>query len=77
MKSFVKWMDEAPLWLKIVFALPVLDIVWGVYRILKGIAYGKTWTLVFGILWIIPGAVICWLIDIISIAIYKEPKVFA
>ena len=28
MKGFVKWMDEAPLWLKIVFALLVLDLVW-------------------------------------------------
>ena len=41
MKGFVKWMDEAPLWLKIVFALLVLDLVWAVYRIIKGVAYGK------------------------------------
>ena len=41
MKGFVKWMDDAPLWLKIVFALPVLDIIWAVYRIIKGAAYGN------------------------------------
>ena len=35
MKGFVKWMDEAPFWLKIVFALPVLDLVRAVYRIIK------------------------------------------
>ena len=53
MKSFVKWFDESPLWLKIIFALPVIDIVWAVYRIVKGAAYGKIWTLIGGILWIV------------------------
>ena len=73
MKGFVKWMDSAPLWLKVIFALPALDIIWGVYRIVKGLAYGKVLTLVIGILWIIPGALFGWLIDIISILIIKKP----
>lgn len=73
MKGFVKWLDNAPLWLKVVLALPGLDIIWAVYRIIKGIAYKQTITLIVGILWIIPGAVFGWLIDIISILLMKKP----
>lgn len=77
MKGFVKWMDEAPLWLKIVFALSVLDLVWAVYRIIKGVAYGKISRIIAGILWIILGWAILWIIDIVCICIFKEPKVLA
>ena len=73
MKDFIKWLDKAPLWLKVVLALPGLDIVWAVYRIVKGIAYKQTLTLIVGILWIIPGAIFGWLIDIISILLMKKP----
>ena len=73
MKGFVKWMDGAPLWLKVIFCIPVLDIIWAVYRIVKGIAYGKVLTLVLGVLWIIPGAVFCWLIDLIGVIVRKKP----
>lgn len=77
MKGFVKWMDNAPLWLKIVFALPVLDIVWAVYRIVKGAAYGKLSLIIGGILWIILGWIILWIIDIVCICIWRDPKVLA
>ena len=77
MKNFVKWMDDAPLWLKIVFALPVLDIVWAIYRIVKGVAYKKVSRIIAGILWILLGLAILWIIDLICICIWREPKVLA
>ena len=77
MKSFVKWMDDSPLWLKIIFALPGLDIVWAVYRIIKGAAYGKVGLIVAGVLWILLGWAILWIIDIVSICVWKAPKLFA
>lgn len=77
MKGFVKWFDECPWWLKIIFALPVLDIVWAIYRIVKGAAYGKIWTLIGGILWIILGWAILWLIDLICVLGWKHIKVLA
>ena len=77
MKGFVKWMDDAPLWLKIIFALPVIDIMWAIYRIVKGVAYGKILTLIAGILWIILGSTILWLIDLISIIVCRKLILFA
>ncbi len=77
MKNFVKWFDDAPLWLKVVFALPVLDIVWAVYRIVKGAAYGKVSLILGGILWILLGWGILWVIDIVCICVWKQPKLLA
>lgn len=77
MKSFVKWFDESPLWVKIIFALPVLDIVWAIYRIVKGAAYGKVWTLIGGILWLILGWGILWVIDLVCVCVWKHIKVLA
>lgn len=68
MKSFIKAMDELPLVLKIILAIPMLDIVWAIYRIIKGVAYKNVVTLIAGILWIIPGSVVCWILDIVFLA---------
>lgn len=71
MKSIVSFFDGLPLILKIIFALPVIDgWAWGIYRIAKG-------HVIAGILWIIFGMFIMWLVDIICILIYKNVKLFA
>lgn len=75
--GFVKWLDKAPLWLKVIFALPVLDIIWAIYRIVKGAGTGKILTLVAGILWILLGWAILFIIDIVCILLYKKPTLFA
>jgi hypothetical protein len=73
MKDLIKSMDNLPWLAKIILALPGLDgIVWGIYRIVKGLDRGDTLMLIVGILWIILGAAIFWIIDIISIILYKK-----
>ena len=67
MKGFVKWMDDAPLWLKIVFALPVLDIVWAIYRLCRSISKGNALGIVLAVLMLIFCPVIFWLVDIITL----------
>ncbi len=75
--SFVKWMDSCPWWLKIIFALPGLDIIWAIYRIVKGCVKKNWLVLVAGILWIVLGWAILWIIDIVCVLIFKEIKVLA
>lgn len=73
MKDLIASFDKLPKILKIIFALPGLDIIWAIYRIIKGVAYKNTITLIFGILWIIPGSVICWVLDLIWTILGKDP----
>ena len=77
MKGFVKWMDNCPLILKIIFALPGLDLIWAIYRVVKGAAYGKLGLIIAGILWIVLGWAVLWIIDLVSIIVWKKPKLFA
>ena len=69
----VKWLEKAPIWLKLVLALPVLDIVWAIFRIVKGVTKKDFGLVLIGILWIILGWGILWLIDFISILLKKHP----
>ena len=75
--GFISAMDNLPWIVKIILCIPVLDIVWAVYRIVKGATEKNILTLVFGILWIIPGSVICWIIELVTTIIFKIPTVFA
>lgn len=61
LKGYVKFIDGLPLILKVILALPGFDgIFYGIYRIAKG-------RVIIGILWIILGFAILWIIDIITI----------
>jgi len=61
LKEYVKFIDGLPLILKVILALPGLDgIFYGIYRICKG-------RIIIGILWIVLGFAILWIIDIITI----------
>ena len=77
MKDLVKAFDKLPWLVKLLFCLPALDILWGIYRICKGVATKNTLMLVIGILWIVPGCAICWIVDLVSVIVYKKPVVIA
>lgn len=72
MKQFVKAMNDLPFILKLILCIPVLDIVWAVYRIVKGITKESLVQIIVGVLWIVPGAVFLWLVDIIGVLLYKK-----
>ena len=69
----VKWFEDAPLWLKIVFALPGIDIVWAIFRIVKGVTKKDYGLVLIGVLWILLGWLALWLVDLVSIIIKKHP----
>lgn len=71
--GIIKAFDDLPWIAKLILAIPALDIVWAIYRIVKGVTQENLFLLVIGILWIVPGITIGWLVDIISIALYKHP----
>ena len=69
----VKWFEDAPLWLKIVFTLPGIDIVWAIFRIVKGVTKKDYGLVLIGVLWILLGWLALWVVDLVSIIIKKHP----
>ena len=67
MKQFIKEMDRLPLLIKLIFCIPAIDIIWAIYRIVKGVLKGSLLQIIIGILWIAPGVALGWLIDLVSI----------
>lgn len=74
MKDLIKSFDNLPWIVKIILCIPVLDIVWAIYRIVKGVANNDLLLVVIGIIWIFGGCTITWLWDIITTILYKHPK---
>ena len=78
MKSLVKTFDGFPFILKVILALPILDgLAWGIYRVAKGLDKRDTLMVIVGLIWIFVGAAIFWIIDLITLFMYKKVTVFA
>ena len=73
MKDFIKMINDLPKLVKIILCIPVLDIIWAIYRIVKGIDKKNNVLLVLGILWIIPGAAFAWVVDLVTTILYDKP----
>ena len=72
MKDFIKAIDSFPFIVKLILCLPALDIVWAIYRIIKGIDKKDTFLLIVGILWIIGACTVTWLVDLITVILNKD-----
>ncbi len=72
MKALIKAMDALPKLLKIILALPALDIVWNIYRVGRSLADGNIVGIVLGIVLIIVGIPFMWLVDIITILLFDK-----
>ena len=77
MKDIVKAIDNLNWLVKLLFCLPGLNILWAIYRICKGVDTKNTLMLIAGILWIFPGSVICWVVDLVCTILYKKPTILA
>ena len=74
MKDLIKIVDDLPWIVKIILALPGLDIVWAIYRIIKGYVKKDGVLLVIGVIWILLGWAITWIFDLVTTILYKHPK---
>lgn len=77
MKDLVKAIDSMPWIVKIIFALPGIDgIVYGLlYRLPKGLIKKDLVQIIIGILWFVLGIAILWIIDLITVVLYKKVTV--
>ena len=72
MKAFLNWLDARPRIVKILFCLPIIDIIWAVYRILLAVSRGNILQLILGILWIFFGGMIGWILDLIWVILFNH-----
>ncbi|MFA6692218.1 MAG: hypothetical protein WCR73_00520 [Acholeplasmataceae bacterium] len=78
MKEFVKAMDGLPWIVKIILALPGIDgFAWGIYRLVKGISSNNMTLIIAGIVWILVGWAILWILDLFTLITQKNVTIFA
>lgn len=68
MKSYVSAFDGFSKVVKVLLALPFLDILWVIYRIFKSAESKNTLGVVLGIVMLIVGIPFLWLVDMITLA---------
>lgn len=67
MGNFIKTMDDLLLIWKVLLALPFIDIIWVVYRIIKSVVKQSTFGIILGVIVVIIGIPFLWLIDMITL----------
>ncbi len=72
MKAFCKWMDSRSRLVQILFCLPIIDILWAIYRIGGAIANKNILHLILAILWIFFGGTVGWILDLIWIILFRH-----
>lgn len=72
MKSFIKAMDGLDKIIKIILCIPVLQIVWGIYRLLRSCDKKNILGIIIAVLLIVPGAAFMWLVDLVSIILWDK-----
>jgi hypothetical protein len=78
LKDLVKAFDNLPWIVKLILALPGIDgIAWGIYRVAKGISKNDGVMIIAGIVWLLVGWAILWIIDLVTVILYKKVTVFA
>ena len=72
MKNFIKAMDNLPFIVKLILAIPALDIIWNIYRLCRSITKGNLVGIILSVLLLTVGLAFMWLIDIICILLNNK-----
>lgn len=67
MRNFIKTVNSWPLIVKLLLCIPMVEIFYGVCRIINQVARKNVLLLIVAILTIIPGAAFMWLVDLLWI----------
>lgn len=69
LNKFLKTVDELPLIVKVILALPGIDVFWNIYRLLKSVVKNNTTGIVIAVLILVIGIPFFWVVDIICLAL--------
>jgi hypothetical protein len=71
MKSIIKTIDNLPKLIKLILAIPALDIIWMLYRICRSLDKNNMVGVILAIVLVFVGIPFMWLIDILCI-LFKD-----
>lgn len=69
MENLIKSIDSLPFFLKVILALPGIDLVWVIYRLCRSLVKQNMIGIVIAIAAIIIGLPWLWVVDIISLLV--------
>ena len=72
MNSSVKSFDSLPKIIKFIFALPVLDIIWAIYRLIRSIAKKSVIATVLAVIMLVVCPILFWIVDMITILLFNK-----
>jgi len=72
MQKLIDAIDDLPLIIKIIFAIPALDIIWNIYRLCRSIVKNNIIGIVIAILFLTVGLAFMWLVDIICLLLNNK-----
>jgi hypothetical protein len=72
MKGLIKAFDGLPKIVKFILALPVLDIVWAIYRLCRSLNKGNVLGIVLAVIMLFVCPAIFWLVDMITIVLMNR-----
>ena len=74
MSDFLKAVDGLPLLAKVILCIPVLEIFYGICRVVNGVVKNDVVWIVLAVLTIIPGAFFMWILDLVWV-LWKGPAI--
>ena len=74
LKDLLKTVDKLPKLVKVILCILGLDLVWAIYRIVKGVVKKDLVLTIIGIVWIFGACTITWIFDLITTILYGHPK---
>lgn len=72
MNSIVKSFDSLPKIIKFIFALPVLDIIWAIYRLIRSIAKKSVIATVLAVIMLVVCPILFWIVDMITNLLFNK-----
>ena len=72
MKDLIKAIDNLPQIVKLILCIPMLDIVWAVYRVLRSLVANNLLGIIASIALIIVGIPWLWIVDLVCMILNKK-----
>lgn len=69
LRELIRSFDALPKLVKLILAIPALDIIWVVYRILRSLSENNALGIILGVILLFVGLPFLWLIDMICIIV--------